>query len=101
MRSLAGRPDLCAINTATLGFQTPIEETIDAVAREGFGGIAPWRREIEGKDITAIAKRIRNAGLVVMGYCRSTFIPASTEAAFRDNVEQNRHALRDAATLGA
>ena len=76
MRSLVGRPDLCAINTATLGFQAPIEETIDAIAREGFGGIAPWRREIEARDTRAIAKRIRDAGLAVTDYCRSIFIPA-------------------------
>jgi sugar phosphate isomerase/epimerase len=101
MRSLAGRPDLCAINTATLGFQTPIEETIDAVAREGFGGLAPWRREIEGKDAAAVAKRIRDAGLAVTAYCRSTFMPAVTRADFIANVEQNRRALSDAATLGA
>lgn len=95
------RPELCAINTATLGFQTPIEETIEAVARQGFGGIAPWRREVEGKATAAIARRIREAGLAVTGYCRSTFIPASTKSDFADNIDSNRRALRDAATLGA
>jgi sugar phosphate isomerase/epimerase len=101
VRTLAGRPDLCAINTATLGFQTPIEETIDAIAREGFGGIAPWRREIEGKDVRAIAKRISDAGLAVAGYCRSTFIPAATRSAFNENIDANRRAIGDAATLSA
>src|SRR5437763_3690581 len=101
MRSLAGRPDLCAINTATLGFQTPIEETIDAIARQGFGGIAPWRREIEARDANAVARRIRDAGLAVTGYCRSTFIPAATKSEFDKNIESNRRALDDAATLDA
>jgi sugar phosphate isomerase/epimerase len=101
MRILAGRPDLCAINTATLGFQTPIEATIDAVAREGFGGIAPWRREVEGRDVAIVAKRIRDAGLAVTGYCRSAYIPAATKSALAENIETNRRALRDAATLGA
>ncbi|MGQ0485595.1 MAG: sugar phosphate isomerase/epimerase family protein [Hyphomicrobiales bacterium] len=101
MRALAGHPEFCAINTATLGFQAPIENTIEAVARAGFGGIAPWRREIEGKDVAAIARRIREAGLKVTGYCRSTYIPAADRAGFMANVEANRRALADAAVLGA
>jgi sugar phosphate isomerase/epimerase len=101
MRALAGRPELCAINTATLGFQTPIEETIDAVAREGFGAIAPWRRELEGKSAGAVGRRIKDAGLKVTGYCRSSFIPALARSDFDRNVEDNRRALREAAALGA
>jgi len=101
MRDLAGRPDLCAINTATLGFQTSIGETIEAVARHGFGGISPWRREVEDGDVAAIAKRIRDAGLKLANYCRSNFIPAATPEQFRINVEDNKRAIRDAAILGA
>jgi sugar phosphate isomerase/epimerase len=101
MRSLRGRPELCAINTATLGFSAPINEVIEAVARHGFGGIAPWRREIEGHDVKAIAHHIRDAKLKVTGYCRSTFIPAATAKEFRTNVEANKRAISDAATLGA
>jgi sugar phosphate isomerase/epimerase len=90
-----------AINTATLGFQCAIEESIDAIAGAGFAGIAPWRREIEGHDVKAIGKRIRDAGLKVTGYCRSTHLPASTRAGLEENVEANRRALDDAAALGA
>ena len=100
MRDLADR-SLCAINTATLGFQAPIEAVVDAVAAAGFGGIAPWRREVEGQDVKAIGKRIRDAGLKVTGYCRSTYIPASGRADFLANVETNRRAITDAALLGA
>jgi sugar phosphate isomerase/epimerase len=101
MRSLAGRPDLCAINTATLGFQAPIGETIEAIAKAGFGGIAPWRREVEGGDVAAIGRQIRDAGLKVTGYCRSTYLPAANRAEFLANVEDNKRALADAAKLGA
>jgi sugar phosphate isomerase/epimerase len=101
MRDLGRDLTACAINTATFGFQAPIEETIEAVARAGFGGIAPWRREVEGRDIKAIARRIRDAGLSVPGYCRSTYIPAASHDGFEANVEDNRRAIADAATLGA
>ncbi len=101
MRKLAGHPELCAINTATLGFRTPIEDVIEAVAHAGFGGIAPWRREIEGREVPAIAKRIRATGLNVTGYCRSTYIPAADHASFLTNIGANKRAIDDAATLGA
>ena len=90
-----------AINTATLGFQCPIEKSIDAIAAHGFAGIAPWRREIEGQNVSIIAKRIRDAGLKVTGYCRSTYFPSLTREGLHANIESNRRALDDAAVLGA
>ncbi len=91
----------CAINTATLGFQAPIGEVIDAVARHGFAGIAPWRREMEGQNLRAIAKQIRDCGLQVTGYCRSTYIPAHTRVEFVANIADNCQALNAAAELSA
>jgi hypothetical protein len=41
-RDLGANPQACAINTATLGFQAPIEDVIDAVAPAGLGGIAKY-----------------------------------------------------------
>jgi sugar phosphate isomerase/epimerase len=101
MRDLAGHPELCAINTATLGFQTSIAETIEAIAKAGFGGIAPWRREVEGQDVKVIARHIRDAGLKVTGYCRSTYLTAHTRAEFQASIVDNFKAIGDAATLGA
>jgi sugar phosphate isomerase/epimerase len=101
MRDLRKHPELCAVNTATFGHQTPIEGSIDAIARAGFGGISPWRREVEGKNIRNIAKQIRQAGLKVTGYCRSTYIPAQTRDEFNKNMEDNYRAIDDAAILGA
>lgn len=91
----------CAINTATLGFQAPIGKVIEAIARHGFAGIAPWRREMEGQSLKVVAKQIRDSGLQVTGYCRSTYIPANTRAEFVANIENNKLALNDAAELDA
>jgi sugar phosphate isomerase/epimerase len=101
MRDLGRHPELCAINTATFGFREPLDTVVDAVARAGFGGIAPWRREVEGRNVAAIARRIREAGLAVTGYCRSCDIPANHAQKFAANVETNRRAIADAAVLGA
>lgn len=101
MRNLQGRLDLCSINTATLGHREPLSRTIDRIARAGFGGIAPWRREVEGGGIAQLARQIKALDLTVTGYCRSTCLPAATPAEFNANVEANRVALHDAAVLGA
>ncbi len=101
MSDLAGRLDRCSINTATLGYQLPIGQTIEAVARAGFGAIAPWRRELEHESAQQVGRQIRDAGLKVSGYCRSTYIPASTQAEFKKNIQDNRRAIDDAAELGA
>ncbi len=101
MRDLSVNPKLFSINSATLGFQAPIAEVIDEIARAGFGGVSPWRREVEGQDVKTIARRIREAGLKVPSYCRSTYIPAATTEDFADNVAANKAAIEDAAILGA
>ena len=101
MRDLNGHLELCSINTATLGHQAPIEQVIEAVARAGFGHIAPWRHEIEGNNIHAIAKQMRDAGLKTNAYCRSTYIPANTLAQRQANIADNKRAIADAAILGA
>jgi sugar phosphate isomerase/epimerase len=101
LRSLRDRLDLCAINTATLGHRAPIEQVTEDIARHGFGGICPWRRDMEGRDIGAIARRIRAANLKVSGYCRSTYLPALSTAAFEANIEDNLRAIDQAAELEA
>lgn len=101
MRNLQERLDLCSINTATLGHREPLSRTIDRIARAGFGAIAPWRHEVENADIAQIARQIQALGLMVSGYCRSTYLPAATQAQFTANIDANKAALRDAATLGA
>jgi sugar phosphate isomerase/epimerase len=101
MRNLQGRLDLCSINTATLGHREPLSRTIERIARAGFGGIAPWRREVEEGDVALFARQIKALDLTVTGYCRSTYLPAATSAEFNANVESNRAALHDAAVLGA
>ncbi len=49
MRDLLQRPDLFSINTATLGYKTPLPTIIDACAARGIGAIAP-AQELQGED---------------------------------------------------
>lgn len=91
----------CSINTATLGHRSPIQEVIERVARHGFGGISPWRRDLEGQDHRLVGRQLRDAGLSLSGYCRGTYFPGADRAAFEANIDDNRRAIDEAAALGA
>ena len=60
VRELSQHLNSCSVNTATLGFQAPIGDVIEAVASAGFGVIAPWRREIEGHGVNGNSAEFSN-----------------------------------------
>ncbi len=91
----------CSINTATLGHAEPIGTVIERVAKHGFGGISPWRRDLEGHDVLTVARQIRDAGLSVSGYCRSTYLTGASRAERQQAFRENRQAIEDAAALGS
>lgn len=101
MRNLAGRPDVCSINTATLGFREPIALSASRVAAAGFDWITPWRQEIDEKHPQRDAAAIRAEGLKVAGYCRTMYFTAEDEAGRQAAISSNRNALETAAVLGA
>jgi len=101
MESLNNQLHRCSINTATLGHREPIALTLDRIARAGFGGVAPWRQEVEAAGAPAVARQLRALQLSVSGYCRSAYLTGATPAERRAAVESNRRALHDAAELDA
>ncbi|MDX5593410.1 sugar phosphate isomerase/epimerase family protein [Pseudovibrio sp. SPO723] len=101
MRVLEKNSPLLSLNTASLGHRSPISEVIERAARHGFGSIVPWRRDLEGCEVHAVARQIKDAGLKVNGLCRSTYFPQETEQTRRAALEDNKRALETAALLGA
>lgn len=103
MRNLSDRLDLMSVNTATFGHQWPISETIELLASEGVGGIAPWRREVEegDADVRTVARHIRDAGLTVTGYCRSAYLTGPTKRERQAGIDDNKKAIEAAAEIGA
>jgi sugar phosphate isomerase/epimerase len=99
--SLEQRLDRCSINTATLGHRLPLDQTLDLIARAGFGHVAPWRRDLQGQDLRQVRRQLRDCGLKVNAYCRSTYLPAASREAFAAAVADNRRALEEAAELQA
>lgn len=101
MQSLQGQLHRCAINTATLGHREPLGKTLDRIARAGFGGVAPWRQEVEAFGAAAAGKHVRALGLSVSGYCRSAYLATADDAERKANMAANLKALDDAVELGA
>lgn len=101
MRDLGQHRQALSLNTATLGHRSPIEHVIDRCAVHGFGAIAPWRRDLVGRRASDVAARIRDRGLTVSGFCRSTYFTDASPAGRRAAVDDNARALDIAAELGA
>jgi sugar phosphate isomerase/epimerase len=94
-------PARLALNTATVRAQWNLRQTIEACARHGIRGIAPWRDKLAELGAAEAARLIRRHELTVTGLCRGGMFPAADEAGRRAAVDDNRRAIDDAATLGA
>lgn len=103
LRDLSACREYLSMNTATLGYRLPITQTVDAIARAGFGALAPWRQEVEKPEVnvSALARQIRDAGLAVSGYVRTAYFSGDTPQTRQAAIEDNRKALHIAAELGA
>ena len=76
--------NLLSLNTATVRQQWTLPEAIAGCARHGIRGIAPWRDQVAAAGLKDSARRIRDAGLTVTGYCRGgMFRPRTAKAGAR------------------
>lgn len=92
-------PEGISLNTATLGWGSPLEAAVRACERFGVAGIAPWRDQVDA--CRGAARLVRDAGLRVTGLCRGGLFPAAGPAARRRAADDNRRAVDTAAGLGA
>jgi sugar phosphate isomerase/epimerase len=94
-----------SINTATVrqqrGADWPLLEILDACAERGIRAVAPWRDQVAKAGLEASARKLRQHGLALSGYCRGGMF-TYTDAASREAVRSdNRRALDEACTLNA
>jgi sugar phosphate isomerase/epimerase len=85
------------ITTKPLG----LEEAAAAYAAAGVKGITVWRQALEGRDIAASGRMLRERGLSVVSLCRGGFFPAADTAGRRRAIDENRRIVDEAALLGA
>jgi sugar phosphate isomerase/epimerase len=100
MRDFSGDHRWLSINTATVRKQGTLTEIIDACARAHIRAISPWRDQVAHVGLGAAVQAVKDAGLVLSGYCRGGMFPAGDEqrSAMRDD---NRRAVDEAVALGA
>jgi sugar phosphate isomerase/epimerase len=83
-----------SINTATLKNLT-LTQAIEACARAGIRGIAPWRDRLQECGVAEAARLIRAHGLEVSGLCRGGMFTSPNW------LDDNRRAVDEAAAIGA
>src|SRR4030095_3318485 len=93
--------NLLSINTATVRRQWTLPQIIEGCARHGIPKIAPWRDQVAATGLKESAQRIRDAGLVLSGYCRGGMFPAVDREGRRAALDDNKRAVDEALTLGA
>lgn len=78
-----------------------IEEAAVAYAKEQIPGITVWRDTLEGRDIAATGRMLRDNGLEIVSLCRGGFFPHTTSKGRKDAIEDNLRAIDEATALGA
>ncbi len=101
MRDFSQDHHWLSINTATVRKQWPLERIIDECARRGIRAISPWRDQVAALGLAQTARRLRDTGLELSGYCRGGFFPAADAAGRQAALLDNRRAIDEAKTLGA
>ena len=79
----------------------PLDEAVRRYAAAGIKGITVWRDTLEGSDIAEAGRRIRDAGLDIVAFCRGGFFPGKTKTERMRAVENNLRCIDEAAELGA
>jgi len=78
-----------------------LEQCIEQFPKRGVTGITIWRQALEGRDLTAVARQTREAGLEVVSLCRGGFFPAATIGARQSAIDDNLKAIEQAHAIGA
>jgi sugar phosphate isomerase/epimerase len=101
MRDFSSNHEALSINTATLRKQWPLDRIIEECVRRGIRAISPWRDQVAQVGMDAVARQLKDAGLVLSGYCRGGFFPAADRAGLIRALEDNRRAIDEAKRLDA
>jgi len=90
-----------SLNLATVRKQWDLREAVEACARHGFAGVAPWRDQVIAVGPQEAARIFRANGLRVTGYCRGGLFPAADAAGRQAAIDDNKRMVDEAAAIGA
>jgi sugar phosphate isomerase/epimerase len=105
MRDFSSDHHWLSINTATVrqqrGVDWPLLDILDACAARGIRAVSPWRDQVAAAGLGATARKIREHGLELSGYCRGGMFTHTDAAGRQAARDDNLRALDEACTLGA
>ncbi|MBN8419622.1 MAG: sugar phosphate isomerase/epimerase [Verrucomicrobia bacterium] len=78
-----------------------LEECLVEFPRRGISGITIWRQALEGRDLEAVARQTREAGMDVVSLCRGGFFPSASTAGRQAAIDDNLKAIEQAHAVGA
>lgn len=90
-----------ALNLVTTRSSWTLAQAIEACARHGIRGIAPWRDQVHAMGLKNASASIRSHGLAVTGLCSGGRFPARTAGLRKAAVQDNLRAIDEAAELSA
>jgi sugar phosphate isomerase/epimerase len=88
-----------SLNTATTKSLT-LPAAVEAAGRAGLSWVGLWRDRVAETGLERSARIVQDAGLRVSSLCRGGFLTAADPADQQAGLEDNRAAIREAATLG-
>src|SRR5258708_10884880 len=78
-----------------------LDEAVRNYSAAGVKGITVWRQALEGHDVAASGKMIREAGLSIASLCRGGFFSSTTADGRAKAIDENRRCIDQTAQLGA
>jgi sugar phosphate isomerase/epimerase len=90
-----------SLNLATVRMQWKLPQAVEAAARHGFSGVAPWREMVQETGITESARIFKANGMRVTGYCRGGLFGAGGRSNFQAAIDDNARMIDEAAAIEA
>ena len=90
-----------SLNLATVRQQWKLPQAVEAAARHGFAGVAPWREMVQETGVAEAAHIFQANGMRVTGYCRGGLFGAGGREKFQASVDDNKRMIDEAAAIGA
>jgi sugar phosphate isomerase/epimerase len=78
-----------------------IHTAISKYSKAGIGGISIWRDTLEGKDITSVAKEVKDSGLQAVALVRGGFYTSQNKSDRQTAIDENIKAIDECAAIGA
>src|ERR1700736_5896577 len=84
-----------SLNLATVRMQWKLPPAVEAAARHGFAGVAPWREMVQETGIAKTARMCLDNGIRVTGYCRGGLFGAGGRENFKSPIDDNKRMIHE------